>query len=92
MYAVEFVGDDALPAGHDFMLVQTPEGAIVYMKQSAITQETIESSWAAYRAVIGLGGGVSPDPEREIPDRSLGTLVVCPESRAWVESHLQLVS
>ena len=50
MHAVEIVGDRALPAGHDFLLVTSDEGEVIFFRESTLTASTLEQSWAAYRA------------------------------------------
>lgn len=50
MYGIQFV--DALPEGHDFMFVQTDGGALIFYREDALTPETLEDSWAAYRAIV----------------------------------------
>lgn len=51
MHAIRFVDDDAMPEGHDFVLVQTPAGAAIFYRISAITPRLLEESWAAYRSM-----------------------------------------
>lgn len=51
MHQIQFVDDDALPEGHDFILVQAPAGTAIFYRASAITPRTLEASWAAYRAM-----------------------------------------
>lgn len=51
MHQIRFVDDAALPEGHDFVLVQTPTGAAIFYRESAITPRVLEESWAAYRSM-----------------------------------------
>lgn len=51
MHAIQFVSDEVMPEGHDFIFVQVPTGALVFYRESAITPKTLEDSWAAYRAL-----------------------------------------
>lgn len=51
-HSIAFVADDALPAGHDFMLIVSPSGAHVFFRASAVTPAVLEDSWAAYRALL----------------------------------------
>lgn len=51
MHRIEFVDDDALPEGHDFMLVTCETGALIFYRRSAVTPANLEDSWAAYRAL-----------------------------------------
>lgn len=60
-YGIRFVDDSVLPKGHDFLFVELPDGALIFYRESAVTPETLEDSWAAYRA---LGG---PRPTRPTP-------------------------
>lgn len=60
MYDIKFVDDDALPQGHDFLFAQIPGGALIFYRRSALSEESLKDSWAAYRA---LGG-----PNRDRPD------------------------
>jgi hypothetical protein len=50
MYEVQFIGDDALPEGHDFMYVDLPDGGVAFLRESAVNPRTLEDAWAAYRA------------------------------------------
>jgi len=50
-HCITFVDDDALPAGHDFVFVELPAGAHIFYRESALTEQTLEDSWAAYRAL-----------------------------------------
>lgn len=54
-YGISFVGDEALPPGHDFAFVTTPEGAWVFYRESALCPQAIEDSWAAGRVLRSLG-------------------------------------
>lgn len=50
-YGVEFVCDEAMPEGRDFVLVQGDEWVVMAYRQSAVCPEVLEDSWAAFRAV-----------------------------------------
>lgn len=51
-YSIRFVGDDDLPAGHDFVLVECRRGSVVVaLRERAISPAVLEDAWAAYRAV-----------------------------------------
>lgn len=52
MYGVRFVGDDALPEGHDFLYVDFPDGGLVFLRRGAVCPKTLEDAWTAYRAVL----------------------------------------
>lgn len=64
MHGIQFVDDDALPAGHDFMLVTGPGGNMIFYRESAVTPSNLEDSWAAYRALQAAPPG-SPSQARE---------------------------
>lgn len=49
MYAVSFVSDDAMPDGHDFMVLRVGSDYRAVYRASAVTPSVIEASWAAYR-------------------------------------------
>lgn len=49
MHAIYFVDDSELPAGHDFVLVEIPDGALVFYRESALSPQVLEDSWTAYR-------------------------------------------
>lgn len=51
-HSIKFVADNALPEGHDFVLIQTPTATVVVYRESAITPDLLEQSWAAYRALV----------------------------------------
>lgn len=67
MHAIHFVDDGELPTGHDFMLVDLPEGALIFYRESALSPQPLEDSWAAYRAL----GGPSRDTPAEHPPLAL---------------------
>lgn len=50
-FGVEFVGDDFLPDGQDFMLVEGDGFAIVFYRESAVCPALIRDGWAALNAV-----------------------------------------
>lgn len=50
-HCITFVDDEALPDGHDFVFVKLPTGAHIFYRRSALTEQTLEDSWAAYRAL-----------------------------------------
>ncbi len=50
MYSIRFVNDDDLPAGHDFVLVAIGEDVVFFFRSSAVTPQTLEEAWAAFRA------------------------------------------
>ena len=52
MYGIRFVEDDALPEGHDFVLVQSGGDVLMFYRESAVTPQNLEASWAAYRALV----------------------------------------
>jgi len=51
MYAIKFVSDDALPDDHDFALVQTSQDVVVFFRESRLSPQVLEDSWAAYRSL-----------------------------------------
>jgi hypothetical protein len=51
LHTIYFVSDEAIPAGHDFIFVEIPAGALIFYRESAITPQVLEDSWAAYRAL-----------------------------------------
>lgn len=59
MHAIEFV--DELPPENDFLLLAIPDGALVFYRRCAVTPQTLEDSWAAYRSLIGADGRPGPD-------------------------------
>lgn len=64
MHRIEFVDDDALPDGHDFMLVTNGSDALIFYRRSEVTPANLEDSWAAYRALRAKGtppGTAEPD-------------------------------
>lgn len=50
-HSITFVDDDALPDGTDFVFVEVPNGAHIFYRESALTEQTLEDSWAAYRTL-----------------------------------------
>lgn len=51
MHCIKFVEDQEMPEGHDFILVETPDGALLFYREGALTEETLMDSWSAYRAL-----------------------------------------
>lgn len=51
MHCITFVADDEMPEGHDFVFVEIPEGALLFYRESELTEENLMDSWAAYRAL-----------------------------------------
>jgi hypothetical protein len=64
-YGVKFVNDSKIPAGHDFMVVALPDGAVTFLRESALSPKSLEDAWAAYRALR------SPRDEQAIERRRL---------------------
>lgn len=89
MHRIYFVGDHQLD--QDFLFVKTPEGALIFYRESTLTAEVLESSWAAYRALI-FKPAPAPDPDRCLADPPVGALILWSPEREWVERHLSLVS
>lgn len=58
-YLVRFT--DALPEGHDFVLIQTADLVAAVYRRDAVTEEVLLDSWAAIRA---LAGQPAPAPLR----------------------------
>lgn len=65
-HSIRFVSDEVMPEGHDFVFLQTLDWAVILYRQSAITPETLEDSWAAYRALGGRDR--SPRPPVRVVD------------------------
>ena len=69
-HPIVFVGDDVLPEGQDFLLIQLEDGRAGLAYRSSAIQEpealrlALEDSWAAYRAVAS----VPPDGGDEMLD------------------------
>jgi hypothetical protein len=55
MYSIHFVGDGELPEGHDFLFLETTDGALFFLRESALSPRLLEDSWAAYRASCAPG-------------------------------------
>lgn len=61
MHRIKFVGDDELPAGHDFVVVQQGDALRIFYRQSAMSPALLEESWAALRA-LQMQQPVPPPP------------------------------
>lgn len=49
-HEVKFVGDDALPAGHDWAMVEVDDEVVFVAKRSALPSERVlAEAWAGYR-------------------------------------------
>lgn len=64
MHTIHFVNDEAMPEGHDFIFIQTALGALIFYRESALSPEVLEDSWAAYRAL--------DVPSQDVGSRSVG--------------------
>lgn len=52
-HAIKFIDDGALPEGYDFVFVALPDGGgWIFYRESAISPDSLEGSWAAYRALV----------------------------------------
>lgn len=51
MHGIRIVADEDMPEGHDFVFVEVPDGGLIFYRDSAVTAQTLEDSWAAYRAL-----------------------------------------
>lgn len=70
MYGIRFVGDDELPEGHDFVFAHAGESAMIFYRESAVSPESLEDSWAAYRATLGRQPR-DPSELREVVERAI---------------------
>ena len=58
--SIDFVGDEAMPDGHDFLLVEDCGKARLFYRRSVIAAgdrhaaHVLERSWEAYRRVLGI--------------------------------------
>lgn len=52
---ITIVDDDALPEGHDFVLVSLPTGPHIFYRRGELEPGPLEDSWAAYRALTRVG-------------------------------------
>lgn len=52
-YGITFVEDEALANDHDFVFVDIPAGGWIFYRESTLSPESLEDSWAAYRALRG---------------------------------------
>lgn len=62
MYGVRFIDDDALPAGHDFVMVRTDEDTMFFVKRTKVTPRVLEQAWAAFRALPGVPEQIRHEP------------------------------
>lgn len=54
-YTVRLVGDDELPAPHDWAIVKTDTAVWVALRESAICERVLEEAWAGYRHAVAEG-------------------------------------
>lgn len=47
-YMIRFTDDDALPTGHDWMLIRMPDAYFFFIRRSGVTEEALMEGWAAY--------------------------------------------
>lgn len=50
MHAIRFISDEHMPEGHDWLYVDIPNGALVFIRDSALLERNFEEAWDAYRA------------------------------------------
>lgn len=50
MHAIRFIDDQDMPEGHDWVFVEIPHGALVFIRKSALVEQSFEQAWDAYRA------------------------------------------
>jgi hypothetical protein len=51
VHCIQFVSDEVLPEGHDFVFVELPAGAAIFYRESALSPQSLEDSWTAYRSL-----------------------------------------
>lgn len=49
-YEIRFVEAHQLPAGHDWMLIETPAECVAVIRGDAVCPTVLSQCWAAYRA------------------------------------------
>lgn len=59
-YKVVFVGDDDMPAGHNYVLVRTKGMFIAFIRRSRVTAEVLSSCWRAFASEFSGGGPMVP--------------------------------
>lgn len=50
-YGIEIVGDEAMPEGCDFVLVQGEGSTRVFYRESAFSPKLVQDGWAALHAI-----------------------------------------
>lgn len=51
MHRIEFLSNDQLPEGQDFVLICHGDGVFIGYRESAVCPRVLEDSWAAFRAL-----------------------------------------
>lgn len=62
---IHIVEDEAMPPGHDFLLVAEEGEARIFYRRSTLGEKSLEDSWEAYRRLVGLEPR-SPAPLRVV--------------------------
>jgi hypothetical protein len=59
-YLVVEVAEDALPEGHDWAIIDTPDAVIFAYVPERITPKMLAEAWAGYRRVMHLRPAPTP--------------------------------
>lgn len=54
MYGVKFVGDNDLPAGHDWLLARTAGRTLLFIREASMSPQVLEEAWAGFRLQQGI--------------------------------------
>jgi hypothetical protein len=60
-YGVKFASDDEMPEGHDAMVIQTADEAIVVYRESVVDRGAVTTAWASLAALATEGMPVPVD-------------------------------
>lgn len=66
---VKFVDDGALPKGVDWVFTKDEVVVYCFIRQSAVSEETLTECWQAWQKISCKSLGVVPQPRRPIEPR-----------------------
>lgn len=49
-YEIRIVEDQKLPAGKDWMMIQSPTECFVFLRADAVCERVLAQAWSAFRA------------------------------------------
>lgn len=60
-YGVRFASDDEMPEGHDALVIQSADEAIVFYRESVVNRAAVTTAWGALHALAAEGRPMPAD-------------------------------